>query len=181
MKVILTPPPPFNGNFPLIDIFYSLCLPLDKSDHCGKDVTEKGNCKKAHSYIVCINTNDHQTSFPVLIIVIPSHAFMKYSQFASSSAPSFISWLRGAFVRDQNSGNTNPQCKERPALRISSHLPVAGKLTVSQQYFVQKKSSSARLSCCVEERGSKSKPERNQAKPLNQPLKYFIKSSKIQS
>ena len=40
---------------------------------------------------VCINTNDHQTSFPVLIIVIPSHAFMKYSQFASSSAPSFIS------------------------------------------------------------------------------------------
>ena len=28
MKVILTPPPPFNGNFPLIDIFYSLCLPL---------------------------------------------------------------------------------------------------------------------------------------------------------
>ena len=27
MKVILTPPP-FNGNFPLKDFFYSLCLPL---------------------------------------------------------------------------------------------------------------------------------------------------------
>ena len=31
MKVILTPPAPFNGNFPLIDIFYSLCPPLVSS------------------------------------------------------------------------------------------------------------------------------------------------------
>ena len=23
-------------------------------EHCGKDVTEKGNCKKAHSYITCM-------------------------------------------------------------------------------------------------------------------------------
>ena len=28
MKVILTPPPPVTGKFPLKDIFYSLCLPL---------------------------------------------------------------------------------------------------------------------------------------------------------
>ena len=54
--------------------------------------------------------------------------FMKYTVSSRSALCFLLSQLRGAYVRDQNSGNTNPQCKEHPALRISSHLLVAGSI-----------------------------------------------------